>query len=360
MKRTFFTLFRGTLFFLTAMLLFANCATKQEEKTASTNNKVSRAVTNNKVSGTVTIDGKPVNLSHVYARRVLTHSKAFEYLALVLTNQPVPEDDMPTLLENFHANIEQQSFLSDKSTSGVVFIISKGWVPDFDIGYEGHVIKEGRAHFVLRKKFADFSMKKGVMKGKAEDEGAAGAEIERKLSDGKKFTYKYAVDFEATPQGEQLFKEREGAVPSDVPYLLSKQGKAEGTLTVDDKTVNLKYAYGLRKREFFDEPEEEITILATDKPLGNDVLVDVLYKGNNPTKFDIQGVEITIHAHTSKDFGIAICHKKIDGMGIISTLGAVEDLSITAGRITTKTSDTHEAWGHRWKYSVSVDVPFNR
>lgn len=279
----------------------------------------------------------------------------------MLTNKPVPEADMPTLLEKFEASIEQQSFLSDKSMSGLVFIISKGAVPDPDIGFNGHVIKEGRAHLVTRGEIQGFSMKKGAMKGKAHYEDArSGGEIELKLSDGKKFTYKYAVEFEAMAQGEPLFREREGAVPPDIPYLLSKQGTAEGTLTVDDKTVVLKYAYALRKREFFDEPEEHIKILATDQPLSDEVLVNVLYKDMDPTKMVIQGIILHIFAHTSKDFETTICHKRVDRGTLGLTGSAVEDLSITGGRITAKTTDTHEAWGHKWTYSVSVDVPFKR
>src|SRR5688500_18316129 len=95
--------FKSTLVFLTAVLLFANCTSRQEEKTSQTNNVV---------SGAVTINGKAENLSHAYARRMTKYlSSKSESFALVFTNKPVPEAEMPKLLGDFSAYAGEQDFL---------------------------------------------------------------------------------------------------------------------------------------------------------------------------------------------------------------------------------------------------------
>src|SRR5687768_16915014 len=101
------------LVFLTATLLFANCASKQEGKTAPANNAVANnTVANDVVSGAVTINGKAENLSHVYARRLVrSFFPSSDYFALVFTNKPVPEDEMSKLLKDFAGNVGEQDFL---------------------------------------------------------------------------------------------------------------------------------------------------------------------------------------------------------------------------------------------------------
>jgi len=355
---------KRTLGFLTAMLLFVNCA-----------GKPGRPSEPDKISGSLTINGKTENLTHVYARRLTTErlltsvygrsmtaadlTYRREHFVMVFTNRAVPEDAMAKVLEDYHASVLEQDFLPDKSIRGVVFVVTKTTLPGLRKGYDGHVINAGRA-YTASGYFDEFSMQKGRMRGKTSVADYDGSEVGIYTDDQRKFTCKFSVAFEVTPQGKPIHKEFEGAVSPDIPYLLSKQGTAEGSLTVDDKTVDLKYAYALRKREFFDEPEEHIKILATDQPLSDEVLVEVLYKGMNPTKMDIQGVILHIYTYTSKSLDTDICHKKID-TGIIGTGGAVEGLSITRERITAKTSEAVTAkLGHDWNYSMSVDVPFER
>jgi hypothetical protein len=352
------------LIFLTALLLFANCASKQEEKTAPANHAVANnAVANHAVSGTVTINGKAENLSHVYARRMVWTSSIssgkLEYFALVFTNKPVPEAEMSKLLKGFAGNVWEQDFLQDKSISGVVFIVDKVKSLNFEQRYEGQVIHDGRS-YISTGNFNEFSMQKGRMRGKTSRADRSGGEIKVTPDKGKPFTFKYAVEFEATPQGEPLNKEWEGAVSSDLPYLLSEPGRAEGAVTVDGKTVNLKYAYALRKREFFDEPEETIKILATDKPVAEDVLLKFLYTGGyNPKEGKVQGLLLTISPDNDKRLDVPILHQSADD-GYINTNSAIEGLSITGERVTAKATEAGTQSGKNWNYSVSVDLPFKR
>jgi hypothetical protein len=346
------------------MLLFANCTSIQEGKTAPANDAVANnAVANNAVSGAVTINGKAENLSHVYARRMvwssISSSGKLEYFALVFTNKPVPEDEMSKLLKNFAGNVGEQDFLKDKSISGVVFIVHKGMASNITVRYEGQVILDGRS-YISRGSFNEFSMQKGRMRGKTSQADASGNEIKVTPDKGEPFTYKYTVEFEVTPQGEPIHKELEGAVSPDLPYLLSGPGRAEGTVTVDGKTVNLKYAYALRKREFFDEPEEKLEVLATDKPVAKDVLLKFLYTGGYFTKEGkVQGVLLMISPHDDKRLDLMVLHQSADD-GYINANSAIEGLSITGQRVTAKVTDAGTQSGKNWNYSVSVDLPFKR
>ena len=261
---------------LIATFIIANCAGGQTQK----GNQES-----NKVKATITINGKTENLGYTYARRIkrkLISSKDSEVFALVLTNKPIPEHELSNLLENFKVYEQEQDFSNDKSVNGLLFIISKGLALTTknnalikSASYEGRVIKAGRAYSEGRQLFKEFSMSKSVMKGKALNDYSpfsSNAESESALADGKSTKYKYSVEFDATAKGEPINKEAEGAVPPDLTLLLSKQGTAEGFLTVNGITINLKYAYAMRIRQFFDEPEEDIKVLVTDQVVPEDVL----------------------------------------------------------------------------------------
>jgi len=308
-----------------------------------------------KVSGSLTINGKTDSLTHVYAHRMVFPGSKREYFALVFSNKAVPEDAMPKAFQDLDLAVIEQDFLPDKSIRGLAFVVKKtSPLPGFPVSYNGYVINAGRVYLTTGS-FDDFSLQKGRVQGKESLAHYDGSEVEIAPGDQRTFTYKYSVAFEATPQGQPAYKEFEGAARPNIPYRLSKQGKADGSLTFDDNTIDLKYAYALRTREFFDEPEEHIQILATDRPLSEKVLVEVLVEGKNPITMDIQGVVLNIYTHTSEDFGIDICHKS----GSLRSGAPVEGLSITARRITAKTSEVvEEARRHSWNYSVTVDVPF--
>jgi hypothetical protein len=130
-----------------------------------------------------------------------------------------------------------------------------------------------------------------------------------------------------------------------------------GTFSVDGKPVNLKYAYALRKRKIFDEPEETITILATDKPVAEDVLLKSL--SGLKTKEKVQGVLLMISTERSGRLAGSLLHRSFD-KEIFNFNNKIDSLSIGKDRVTAThtTSDTEGT--HKWNYSVTVDLPFKR
>jgi len=52
-------------------------------------------------------------------------------------------------------------------------------------------------------------------------------------------------------------------------------GKASGTLTIDGKSITLKYSYVLAQRNTFDKNKTDIAVLLTENPLAADALKDI-------------------------------------------------------------------------------------
>jgi hypothetical protein len=77
---------------------------------------------------------------------------------------------------------------------------------------------------------------------------------------------------------------------------MAADGKAEGKLIVDGKSVNLAYAYAFAQPGFFDKQAEDIILLLTDVPLTGTALEDNFERINLTKQGKLYCVEVTIDA----------------------------------------------------------------
>ena len=80
------------------------------------------------------------------------------------------------------------------------------------------------------------------------------------------------------------------------PLALAADGKAEGTITVNGKTMKLSYAYARAVKGFFDETKEDIEAILSDVPLDAKALKDQFERMKMATAGKLHAFEITINA----------------------------------------------------------------
>jgi hypothetical protein len=73
-------------------------------------------------------------------------------------------------------------------------------------------------------------------------------------------------------------------------------GKAEGTLTVNDKTVKVAYAYARSVPGFFDKNTNDTQVIVSDVPLDAEALADEFVRIGMAKEGKLHAFEITIDA----------------------------------------------------------------
>ena len=334
---------KQALCLVTATLILTNCAGTQEK---------SGSLKDAGATGTLTIDGKTEKLEHVYARRIERYRLGGdEAIAVFLANKPLPKAELDTLLNDFAYGAKQMDFLKDSSINGLFFLIKKEEPFHELVGFERFVIKAGRlleAPVMAGEWFKEFSLMQGRVI--ARSEGPEFVPDDYKPENG--LTYSYTARFESDLQGKSACKEFEGSPSADVGAVISEPGTAVGSVVVNGKKMKLEYAYARRKRVFFDEPDELVEVLITDRPCKVEEIATILemYPGdttpqrlvlkfsNNPT--------VTGHLEI------------FTPDGYYPDSAEAKDFLIKKDRISGRTKGTGASFKEKWSYSVSLDVPF--
>jgi hypothetical protein len=89
-------------------------------------------------------------------------------------------------------------------------------------------------------------------------------------------------------------------------------GKAEGTLTVNGKTVKVAYAYARSVPGFFDENSKDTQVIVSDVPLEGEALTDEFVRIDLAKAGKLHAFEITIDA-TGTPISTAWRHDGFDG-----------------------------------------------
>jgi hypothetical protein len=345
-------IFRTALFSLAVGLLLVDCPSLLGQNQSTPETDI--------VTGRLSIDGKPVHLQHIYARRMKRSTRAGnrEVLALVLTTKALSAADLQSLFERYSFTQMEQELIRDKTVTGLFFLIEKNNLRP--VIYVESLIRAGHVYRNEVRQFLEFDFRKGRMMGRASDASTAGEADGTKEAGNAKLNYRYSAKFEATLRGELLNSELEGAAAPGELVANLRQGTAEGTLSVNGSIVNLKYAYAARERLFFDEPEESLTVLITDQQHSKEVLLRSLRR-EAPIEKSFQGVSISFHSHRSPPYGagMIIFHKSLES-GYFATATEPEGVTITRENISARAAGEDRTTRDKWTYSVKFNAPFNK
>jgi hypothetical protein len=261
-----------TLCLLISLLLITGCAKQQG---AAGNEKGSPG--GSKVEASLSINGKAEALKHIYTRRVeATPEGRDAEIEVLLSNQTLSEELLGKLLDDEgNRFLNSDDILKGTTIQALYLNIPKSqYSPGQKIEYDATLLT---SKYVLRQsdstKFTDFDLKKGVIKATASS-GWEDTSFDEKLNDVK-VKCSYSVDFQATlpaVAGQNADVEKTSA---QIPV----EGKAEGKMRFESETVTLKYAYAKRFKQFFDEPEEYITVILTDKAIPEATRLEILKNG---------------------------------------------------------------------------------
>ncbi len=80
------------------------------------------------------------------------------------------------------------------------------------------------------------------------------------------------------------------------PRAAAAEGKAEGKLTVNGKTTDVKYAYAWAGPGFFDKTKEDVTVIVSDVPLDAKALEDEFERIHMADAGKLHAFEITFGA----------------------------------------------------------------
>jgi hypothetical protein len=342
---------KKAFYLLTAALILTNCAGSHEK---------SESHADAGVTGTLTLDGKTETLGHVFARRIerdLYMAGADEAIAVFLSNKPLPLTELGLLLKDFSKG-EDREFLNETSITGLCFIIKKerSFKDDTISMDDRYIMTKGRLRqcpIMVGELLEGFSLKHGRISARSEHKLLAPDPSENDSKSDLK--YSYTVSFETDLQGRSVCPEFEGSPPVD-EAVVSEPGTAQGTAIVNGKKIELKYAYARRKKVFFDEPDELIEVVITNRPYQAEEIVTLL--DNNPNSRSLQGLILAFSNNPTVTATLFV-HKSAEPRYLPSRLEP-NDFAITRDRISGKTKGSDEAFKEKWSYSVSLDVPFKR
>ncbi|HSB62704.1 MAG TPA: hypothetical protein VLJ18_01005 [Thermoanaerobaculia bacterium] len=96
------------------------------------------------------------------------------------------------------------------------------------------------------------------------------------------------------------------------PRAAAAEGKAEGKLTVNGKSTDVKYAYAWAEPGFFDKTKEDVIVILSDVPLEAKVYQDAFEKMKMAEAGKLHALEITIDAE-GKPISTAYRHNGFKG-----------------------------------------------
>ena len=136
-------------------------------------------------------------------------------------------------------------------------------------------------------------------------------------------------------------------------------GKADGTLTVNGKTVPIRFAYARRIKGRFDATKQEFDLILTDKPLPAVELKSLreLRDSFHTPMTSIRNVKAQgVYLYLDSEGKIrtrAPYHEALDGTSIAEMTSENEGFKIEKESITGKTKHDGEDFGQKWRYSIS-------
>src|ERR1039457_988219 len=102
------------------------------------------------------------------------------------------------------------------------------------------------------------------------------------------------------------------SVAALAPRAAAAEGKAEGKLTVNGKSTDVKYAYASAGPGFFDKTKEDVTVIVSDVPLDAKALEDQFERIHMADAGKLHAFEITIDAE-GKPISTAFRHNGFKG-----------------------------------------------
>ncbi len=266
-------------------------ATRVRPAPAAPARRTPLATPNGSVLGTLIINGKPVGLGYVYARRREARlPERSGTIDLFITNKPVPEEILAKVYaDKDHGFYLGEDYFKDAPITGIYICVEKGRCCKDKVFYfmtlmtpDGYVSDSAD--------FATFSMQNGTIKARAES---------KRDGDGTKWSYALNVNANLgkSPSPAAGVRAASTSIRTTTP-LPPDEGKASGKLQLKGKAYSLKYAYTWKERIFFDEPDERIYVLITEGPVPPErkIFEDNIEMGLLIGSDKIRGIELIIDA----------------------------------------------------------------
>lgn len=153
------------------------------------------------------------------------------------------------------------------------------------------------------------------------------------------------------------------SVAATSPRAIAAEGRAEGKLTVNGKTTDVKYAYAFAEPGFFDKTKEDVTVIVSDVPLDAKALEDQFERMKLADAGTLHAFEITIGAD-AKPISTSFRHNgftKASPSGL-SSEDVFEkktfDGKTVEGRY--KSAKPHEFFGNTYAFDVSFKADITR
>ncbi|MFI5121112.1 MAG: hypothetical protein ACHQM4_11895 [Thermoanaerobaculia bacterium] len=153
------------------------------------------------------------------------------------------------------------------------------------------------------------------------------------------------------------------SVVATAPRAIAAEGKAEGKLTVNGKSTDVKYAYASAAPGFFDKTKEDVTVIVSDVPLDAKALEDQFERMKMADAGKLHAFEITIDAE-AKPISTSFRHNgftKASPSGL-SSEDVFEkktfDGKTVEGRY--KSAKPHEFFGETYAFDVSFKADITR
>jgi hypothetical protein len=147
------------------------------------------------------------------------------------------------------------------------------------------------------------------------------------------------------------------------PRAAAAEGKAEGELTVNGKSTDVKYAYAFAGPGFFDKTKEDVTVIVSDVPLDAKALEDEFERIHMAEAGKLHAFEITFGAD-AKPISTSFRHNgftKASPSGL-SSEDVFEkktfDGKTVEGRY--KSAKPHEFFGSTYAFDVSFKADITR
>lgn len=263
-------------------------ATRVKPAPAAPARRTPFATPNGSVLGTFTINGKPVRLGYVYARRrEASLPERSGTIDLFITNKPVPEEILAKVYaDKNHVFYLGEDYFKDAPITGIYICVEKGRCCKDKVFYfitlmtpDGYVGDSAD--------FATFSMQNGTIQARAES---------KRDGDGTKWSYALNVNANLGKSPAAATVRAAATRIRTTTPLPPDEGKASGILRLKGRTYNLKYAYTWKERIFFDEPDERIYLVITEGPVPPDrkIFEDNIEMGLLIGLDKIRGIELII------------------------------------------------------------------
>jgi len=245
------------------------------------------ATANGTVLGTFNLNGKPVRLKYVYARR--RDAKLPDrsgVIDLFITDQPVPEEIFAKVYaDKYHVFYLANDYFKGTSITGVYIAVEKGRCCKDKVSYFMTVMSP-EGYLGDSAEFTTFNLQSGALRARAES---------KRDGDGMKWSYALNLTANLGKLPSQGPPRTVAAIKSTTA-LPPEEGKATGNLKLKANSYNLKYAYSWKERIFFDEPDERIYVLMTEGPVPRDkkIFEDSFEMGMLIGSDKIRGIELII------------------------------------------------------------------